>query len=422
MTTLIDTRPQTILVRNDVFDMLTTTLVSMREQNGSQALSDLADAFTAAKGYKGHSRNLVLDEGTATALRSVFVQSDVPESRAKTVTDKLDAAFPQTATAVVDRSEAVEDEVRSDTPSEGEQTEVEQPQREAEQPQTAPAESGEPQQPVVAPNAPRTEVPPSPNVQPGEPNAEGVFHPDNGRTTIKAIKFLPERVSPNVSETALIVHVGNMRDFGTYPVIHGKDGTVRYRSKSRKSGGSVSLVDLAHLSAADLGITFPEQANGAKAVVVCEVHARALPIPSVDSGKFYVHSPERFCRDCASVASAPKPERAEPARRGRKPQAEQPVALAEHVKVVEQPTVDGEVKLHPSDEKASEDDWNAFSQQLAAAEGATVMWTGSRQYALNYGDGKTVDVYVNAQGVENRWRVGESDFESLTAAKAALPD
>jgi hypothetical protein len=410
MTTMIDTRPQEILVRNDIFETLTQTLVSMREQSGTQALADLADAFTASRGYKGHSRKLVLDEGTATALRSVFSQTDIPESRQQTVTDKLDAAFPVTATAVADRPD--EDGAEQDGPTEQPQTE--------QQPTTVPAQADEPQQPTVAPNAPQTETPPAPNVPEGDkPNAEGVFEPDMGRTPISIIHVSPQRTVPNISKTALVQTV-TVPDLSKYPVAHGKSGTVRYRSKSRASGGFVSIVDLEKLPIANFGIeSVPEQAT---ALVVCELHGLAAPLPRVRPGKYYLRAPERFCSSCASGLKAERPQPTETPKRGRKPKDEAPVVVDNRVTVVEEPKVDAEVSLHPSDERADESAWNEFSQALAASEKATVMWVGNRQYALNYGDGKNVEVYVNAQGVENRWRVGESDFTSLETAKAALAE
>jgi hypothetical protein len=407
-----------INVANPVFDALTQTLVSMSEQDQTQSLSDLADVFTAARNYKGHSRTLALDESNARTLRSVIAQSDINETRTKTVTDKLDAAFPESATAVVE--ERPDETEKVDAPK---------------QPETVPAEPT-PAPPVVAPNAPAVTDPrPTPPAQPatapaapgieqGEPNAEGVFNPDMGRTTLKAIRMSKDRTIPNISQTGLITTV-ELPDLSTMTIGHGKGNALRYRSKARASGAFVSIIDLTEMSPEVLKSNLSEQANGAKAMVVCELHSLGAPLPSVDPGKLYLRQPERFCSLCAALIAQPKaePEQREPAKRGRKPKTEEAPVLRDSVKVDATPSEPAaDAVVHPSDERASEDDWNRFSREIAQRENATVIWNANRHYAIMYGEGKGVDVYVNANGVESRWRIGTDNFTSLDEAKAALAD
>lgn len=416
---------------------MTTTLGSATELRISNATFDelrqaldpeqspvLCDVFTQSKNYKGHSRAVQLDDTSANALRALVSQARTSENEArmKTVTDKLDAAFPDSATAVAEPPDEADEQIERDDEQQPEQAATETPVAEPTRAEPVPVETPQSSQQQPVPNVPE-----------GQADADGVFRPDLGRTPLKAVRMAADRSIPDISETALVIELPDLLDLGAFSVDHAKTGIVRYRSKSRSSGGFVSVVDVTHEQTVHLKQNLPEHAQSAKAMVVCELHELGAALPSVDPGKLYLRQPEKFCASCRTHASEPKPapEPKQAGRRGRKPKNDEPAALDARVVVVadadavdnEQPSNASESVIHPSDERAPTAAWEVFAGQLASEQNAEVQWLGDRHYGLNYavdGATKLVDVYVSNKGVEHHYRADGRNFDSLSEAKEAL--
>lgn len=391
------TEPTRIAIPNNTFEILTTSLVALQQQ-GAAGASQLADAFTASRSHKGHSRLVEIDQSTANTLGAacVFAQTPENERSLKLVTDKIDKAFPN-GTAVLDQPENVES----------------QP---ADPPKT---DDGEPTRPVAAPNAPsesqpKEDKPKEPKQRHPDEDEYGVFNPDQGRTPISAIKVrVSDLTVPDVAHTALVRSVA-IPDLSQHTV-SASGGAVRYRAKSRRSGANIAIVDLKQV-----GLKSSEPIEQPVAIV-CEMHGLALPMPLVRPGTFYIRKPERFCAACAA---SDRPAKAAPAPKEPKARTPKRPALKGTVTVVEKPETksDTPAVIHPSDDRADSEAWTAFAEKVAEETNATVIWSGDKHYSLQWGDDgtKAVDVYVGSDGISQRFRAADRNHDTLQEARRAI--